>query len=239
MKDYLTFNSRHSNYVLYCGLKKSLLEYYANKISEKNIVKLVRKLILQQSILEEYLLDDIENVKKNALSPENKLHKKHEHYGNPIYSLYSYLKFFEEPLIDKNHQENDDTNTPDWLVYKNIDIYSTPMELNDHIVLTEFRGFSRILTSYMYATGNDEIKQLMTEGICNVRVKKINNPDVRGASIATLRTFIKQQYPSLHSNKTRRHRSAKSASNRSTKSASNWSAKSHKSSLNIENATKN
>lgn len=64
LKDYLTFNSRHSNYVLYCGLKKALLEYYGNKISEKNIVKLVHKLLLQQSILEEYLLDDLDNVKK-------------------------------------------------------------------------------------------------------------------------------------------------------------------------------
>ena len=236
LKDYLTFNSRHSNYVLYCGLKKSLLEYYANKISEKNIVKLVRKLLLQQSILEEYLLDDPDNVKKNAMSPEKKLNKKHEHYGDPLYSLYSYFQFFEDPLIDEKKIENDASNTPDWLVYKNIDIYSTPMELQNNVVLTEFRGFSRMLTSYMYSVGNDEIEQLMAEGICNVRANKINNPDIRGVSIATLRTFIKQKYPALHSNKTR---SAKFRSHRSSKSRSTRSAKSHKSSLHNENSTKN
>ncbi len=248
LKDYLTFNSRHSNYILYCGLKKSLLEYYANKISEKNIVKLIHKLLLQQSILEEYLLDDPDNVKKNALNPENKLNKKHNHYGDPLYSLCSYFQFFEDPLIDERNIENNASNTPDWLVYKDIDIYSTPMDLNDHIVLTEFRGFGRILTTYMYSAANEEIEQLMTEGSCNVRAKKINNPDIRGVSIATLREFIKQKYPTLHSNKTRRHRSSKSASHRSTKSASHRSAshrsashrstKSHKSSLNIENAQK-
>jgi len=260
LKDYLTFNSRHSNYILYCGLKKALLEYYGNKISEKNIVKLIHKLLLQQSILEEYLLDDIENVKKNALNPENKLNKKHQHYGNPMYSLHSYFQFFEDPLIAEKKIENNASNTPDWLVYTDIDIYSTPMDLKDHIVLTEFRGFGRILTSYMYATGNDEIEQLMTEGICNVRAKKINNPDMRGFSIATLREFIKQKYPAFHSNKTRRHRSARSASRRSAsyrtarsarsasyrtaksasyRSATRRYAKSHKSSLNVENDAKN
>ncbi len=200
LKDYLTFNSRHSNYILYSGLKKCLLEYYSHEITEKNIITLIRKLLLQESILQEYLITDPKHVEKNALSLDNKLPKDDEHYGDPIYSLYSYLQFFEDPLIDENNTSNDPTrNLPDWLVYKNIDIYSTPMELKDNIVLTEFRGFGRILTSYLYENGNKEIKTLMTEGICNIRTKKMK-PDIRGASIETLRAFINLKYPALIAN---------------------------------------
>ena len=201
LKDYLNFNSRHSNYVLYTSLKECLLKYYSHeKISEKNIITLIRKLLLQESILQEYLITDPKHVEKNALSLDNKLPKDHEHYGDPIYSLYSYLQFFEDPLIDEKNTSDDPTrNVPDWLVYKNIDIYSTPMELKDNIVLTEFRGFVTILTSYLYENGNKEIKTLMTEGICNIRSKKMK-PDIRGASIETLRAFINLKYPNLIAN---------------------------------------
>ena len=191
LKDYLTFNSRHTNYVLYTSLKECLLKYYSNEISEKNIIKLVRKLILQESILKEHL--HTENLEENALSPDNQLPKDHEHYGDPIYSLHSYLQFFEEPLLSS---KTDEEQVPDWLDYVNIDIYSTSMELKDNIVLTEFRGFGRMLTSYMYANGNEAIETLMTEGICNIRGKKMT-PDMKGASIETLRTFIKLKYPTL------------------------------------------
>lgn len=189
LKDYLTFNSRHSNYVLYNGLKKCLTEYYSNTKTEKEIIHIIRNLILQQSVLEEYLLTDVKNVQKNAFSPTNILNKKHKQYGNPSYSLYSYLQFFEEPIKNENNDDDEYSKVPDWLVYTEIDIHSTPMELKDDIVLTEFRGFSRALNSYMYSSGNAEIKKLMTEGICNIRAKK-HEPDLRGCSIETLRTFI-------------------------------------------------
>jgi hypothetical protein len=189
LKDYLTFNSRHSNYVLYNGLKKCLTEYYSNTKTEEDIIRIIRNLVLQQSILEEFLLEDKSNVRKNAFSPTNILKKKHKQYGNPSYSLYSYLQFFEEPIKNENNDDDEYSKIPDWLVYKEIDIHSTPMELKDDIVLTEFRGFSKALNSYMYSTGNAEIKELMTEGICNIRTKKYE-PDLRGCSIETLRTFI-------------------------------------------------
>jgi hypothetical protein len=76
--------------------------------------------------------------------------------------------------------------------------------------LTEFRGFGRILTSYLYENGNKEIKTLMTEGICNIRTKKMK-PDIRGASIETLRAFINLKYPKLISNskpKPKNHKSS-------------------------------
>ena len=190
LKDYLTFNSRHSNYVLYNGLKKCFAEYYSNTKTEKEIIHIIRNLILQPSVLEEYLLTDVKNVQKNAFSHTNILNKKHKQYGNPSYSLYSYLQFFEEPIKNENNDDDEYAKIPDWLVYKEIDIYSTPMELKDDVVLTEFRGFSKALNSYMYSTGNAEIKELMTNGICNIRTKK-HNPDLRGCSIETLRTFIK------------------------------------------------
>jgi hypothetical protein len=41
----------------------------------------------------------------------------------------------------------------------------------------------------MYSTGNAEIKELMTEGICNIRAKKLH-ANLGGSSIETLRTFI-------------------------------------------------
>jgi hypothetical protein len=215
LKDYLTFNSRHSNYVLYTGLKNCLLEYYSNEIPEKNIIILIRKLILQESILQEYLITDPKHVEENALRLDNKLLKDHEHYGDPVYSLYSYLHFFEDPLIDETNTSDDPTrNVPDWLVYKNIDIYSTPMELKDNIVLTEFRGFGTILTSYLYDNGNKKIKTLMTEGICNIRSKKMK-PDIRGASIETLRAFINLKYPNLIANSNIKTKSHKSKSHKS------------------------
>jgi hypothetical protein len=170
------------------------MEYYSNKISEKNIIKLIHKLLLQPAILDELLLLEPKNVRKNAFTPENKLSKENKNYGDPMYSLHSYLQFFEDPLV----HDNAESQIPDWLVYKNIDIYSTPMDVNDDIVLTEFRGFGRMLTTYIYANGNAEIKKLMTEGICNLRAKK-STPDIRVASIETLRTFIKLRYPNLES----------------------------------------
>jgi len=211
LKDYLTFNSRHSNYVLYNGLKKCLTEYYSNTKTEEDIIRIIRNLILQQSILEEFLLEDKSNVRKNAFSPTNILEKQHKQYGNPSYSLYSYLQFFEEPLEYEENDNYDDSNISDWLVYKKIDIYSTPMELKDDVVLTEFRGFSRALNSYMYSTGNTRIKELMTEGICNIRAKKLH-ANLGGSSIETLRTFI-ELLDSKEKSKKSKTRKSKSKSN--------------------------
>lgn len=216
LKDYLTFNSRHSNYVLYNGLKKCLTEYYSNTKTEEDIIRIIRNLILQQSILEEFLLEDESNVRKNAFSPTNILEKQHKQYGNPTYSLFSYLQFFEEPLEYEENDDYDHSNISDWLVYKKIDIYSTPMELKDDVVLTEFRGFSRALNSYMYSTGNAKIKELMTEGICNIRTKKYE-PDLRGSSIETLRTFI-ELLDSKEKSKGGKTRKSKSKSNSKSKS---------------------
>jgi len=194
LKDTLFFNSRHTNYELYKAIKQLIAEYFAQynlniKLSGGELASIIQKLVIQQSVLEEFLLNDIGNARKNAFLISNKLDKSHKSYGNPYYSLGSYLDFFEHP-IDNTTRRNDKTELfHDWLQYDGVDIYSSTTDIKNNIVLTEIRSFARMLGSYMYSIADEEMKKNMTRGICN-RLTKNYKPDATGISLVVLKEFI-------------------------------------------------
>jgi hypothetical protein len=189
LKDTLFFNSRHINYDLYMSLKKSISEYFHDSIDEVEIISIIKNIIIQKNVLEEYLISNKEYTRKNAFLITNKLDKSNKHYGNPHYSLVSYFDFFEDPIDSKERRDVNDKPFNDWLQYNSIDIFSSTMEIKNNIVLVEVRSFQRTLNTYMYSIANDEMKNSMTNGICN-RITKNFEPDALGFSISTLKQFV-------------------------------------------------
>jgi hypothetical protein len=174
-KNFLFYNSRHSNYELYTLLKESIAQYFSNKVSYPEVIK---KIILQPAILEKYLLQD-GKIRKNGFLITNVLPKTNKQYGDPYYSLSSYFDFFEDPINDYSN---------DWLEYADIDTYSSRNTVRDNIVLIEIRNFTDLLSSYMYNMANDDLKHEMTHGICNKMFKKYD-PTIRGLSFTVLKKF--------------------------------------------------
>jgi hypothetical protein len=190
LKDTLFFNSRHTNYDLYKSLKESLSKYFSNKLDDNTTVSIIQNLMIQQPILEKYLIvEDNAAVRKNAFSVSNKLDKNNKHYGNPYYSLSSYFDFFENPIDDPDNRNDKDEIFHDWLQYIGVDLFSSTTDIKDNIVLVEIRSFARMLSNYMYDIANDELKNSMTNGICN-RLKKYYQPDNTGFSLSSLKKFI-------------------------------------------------
>jgi hypothetical protein len=160
------------------------------KLSNNEIASIIQKLVIQQPVLEEYLINDSTNVRKNAFLITNKLDKSHKSYGNPYYSLVSYFDFFEDPIDDTTRRNDKNELFRDWLQYDGIDIYSSTTDIKSNIVLTEIRSFGRMLGSYMYSIGDAEMKKNMTRGICN-RLTKNYQPDASGISLLVLKQFVK------------------------------------------------
>jgi len=203
LKDTLFFNSRHINYELYNSLKKTISEYFSGSFSEPEIVLIIQNLIIQQSILEEFLIIDKSYVRKNAFQITNKIDKQNKHYGDPYYSLISYFEFFENPIDDPTRRDVNDEPFRDWLQYNSIDIYSSTTDIKKDIVLVEIRSFSRMLKSYIYSIGNNDLRNSMTHGACN-RITKNNDADASGGiTINTLKQFV-EIYDNIQKPKSRK-----------------------------------
>jgi hypothetical protein len=188
-KDSLFFNSRHSNYILYDALKKSIRRYFDNSIETTKVVHIIQKLCVQAEILEKHMVPDIKTLRKNVFRPSNRFDKKNVSYGNPAKSLISYFHFFEDPIDnDTNVDIEDNILYHDYLEYKRIDAYSAKMDLKNDIVLIELRVFTRLLASYVYSILEDNQKEKMKTGICN-RMTNNFQPDVRALSLSVLSDF--------------------------------------------------
>ena len=189
LKDTLFFNSRHTNYDLYKELKTLINAYFSNALSNEEVVTIIQHLVIQQEILNDYLLENKKNVRVNAFSIKNKLEIGNKSYGNPHYSLVSYFDFFENPIKETERRNDKDELFHDWLQYEGIDIYSSTTDLKNKIVLTEIRTFPRLLGSYMYSIADETLKNNMTNGICN-RLRKYYQPDLGAFSILALKQFV-------------------------------------------------
>jgi len=197
-KDSLFFNSRHSNYILYEALKKSIYHYFKEKWNgteseiQDKIIKIIQTLCVESTILEEHFITDSKKKRKNVFNLKNKLDKNSVSYGNPGKSLISYFEFFEDP-IDNDTNIDIDNNIiyRDYLEYKRIDAYSAKMDLKLDIILIEYRGFTRTLSSYIYSVLDPLSKEKMTDGICNEMTKNYQ-ADVRGISLLSLSDFYKK-----------------------------------------------
>ena len=165
-KNNLTFNSRHYNYIIYKKIKDILIE--ANKDNNQaNILEMIYDIFLQPEILsntENGLINDTKNIRINAFKKNNILDKTNRNYGNPFYSLRSYLDYFEDPLhLNKEEDEEgvkeEVESTHDWLFANSIDSFSSKMDIKEgDIVLTEIRSFPKLLLLYsVYELGNYDI----------------------------------------------------------------------------------
>lgn len=197
LKDTLFFNSRHTNYDLYNGIKKSLSVYFSNKYDDKKMSEIIQNLILNQVVLEKYLLDDPKNTRKNAFSINNILNRSNRSYGDPYYSLKSYFDFFENPLNkDETERRNDkDEVFSDWLQFAGIDVYSSATEIKEgNVVLTEYRAFAPMIIDYIYknyAVNDENMKNDMTNGICNKFLKNYT-PNIRALSVKVMKQFLEK-----------------------------------------------
>ena len=190
LKNILFFNCRHSNYVLYSALKNHIEKMF--NVDSSVAIDIIKRIVFQPDILKQMNSPQIK-IRKGALSISNTLDKSNKNYGDPLYSLVSYFDFFEDPIDDdRNIDDDDEILYYDWLEYKRFDDYSAKMELKDDIVLVECRIFQKILSSYVYSIADEELRQQMTNGACNILTNNFG-PDVSSLSIANLKKILELQ----------------------------------------------
>ena len=157
-KNTLFFNSRHGNAQLYTAMKKLLAKQLNKGEDDSETIETLQKIILQPSILNK-ILEIIPKAKqrKNMFIFRFYLDSEHKDYGDPSYSLKSYLQFFE--TSKKSTVPNVDPNT-DWLYHSRVDIFSSQMEIVDHLVLIEVRCFLELVvdafSDVLFPEGNAE-----------------------------------------------------------------------------------
>ena len=183
LKDALYLNSRHSNYALYQELKTC----FAKVSGKSDTAKLVQQLIVQPAVLTQFMLEEPGNVRKNAFSPRNVLDKGHKNYGDPHYSLISYLQYFEDPEEDSRIKDVS-VNYRDWLYHHNLDIFSNTMDIRDGVVLAEFRTFPRLLNTYMNSIADSKLFKELKFGACN-RAKNRATEFGNGFTVSALKQF--------------------------------------------------
>lgn len=216
LKNSLFFNARHGNYDLYNEMKKKLKLLFAtqlgnDEVNANNIVaNIIEKIIIQPEILNQYLIAPSIKVRKNVFSPNNLLVKNERRYGDPEFSLISYLKFFEDPSDFEENIHEGKIITYDWLELDGIDIFSTRMDLVNDIILVEYRGFQKMLSNYVFSVADETLKNMMRNGICNMLAKKYSE-DVGALSIGIAKHFLEltERRGGKKSNKTLKNRRSK------------------------------
>jgi hypothetical protein len=135
LKDYLTFSSRHTNEILYNRAKEILKEHYDVDTKEK-----VYEFLFKPSILEKFYeraegeeedetdFDEDGNYKYNFDANSTDLPEDDPNFGNPLFSMMSYFKYF-------------DVKEDDWLREAKHDVFSTTFDLKNDEVLLENRLF--------------------------------------------------------------------------------------------------
>lgn len=130
LKDYLSFASRHNNYVLYSRIKQILKEAFdITEIDE------IHRLLCNPSVMAPiYKIDDPEKTDHNYEgSVRLDLPKTSPNYGDPLHSLSSYFKHFEDPKTSNSLN--------DWLMESMIDSFSSTFALKSDEMLVENRFF--------------------------------------------------------------------------------------------------
>ena len=124
LKDFISFNSRHTNY-----------DYY------KIIIGLIGKqmffnIINQPLIISQFMLSKKPDVFTTHLEINDL------NYGNPSISWMSYFLFFENPTIKENLKQ------PEWFLFSGLDSFSNIFNIpNDGTVLIENRYFYNEMAS--------------------------------------------------------------------------------------------
>jgi hypothetical protein len=132
-KDFLSFASRHPNYVFYDKLKELLGELFP---SMTDASLLLLKIIDRPTISSRFWKSRSSN-EKECREPSN------PHYGDPSYSIVSYFLFLER------EEEEEEEGERDWFVSSGLDVYTTLFDLPaDGSILLENRVFYKELSAY-------------------------------------------------------------------------------------------
>jgi hypothetical protein len=216
-KNILYINSRHSNYVLYNGLKRQL-EIQFGMLDEEIVISIIKDIVFVPEILMTGIVTGDGAVRTGAFSKTNVIDKSNKHYGDPTYSLMSYFDFFERPVDNETNvvEGTGEIKEYDWLEYKKIDDYSNKMDLNDDVVLIEVRNFQKLLSLHVYDMDDSGLKSDMESGSCNVLTKHMG-ADVGSLSIANFRKIIELYNGRLRS-QTRRKSKTRSRTRKNSKS---------------------
>jgi hypothetical protein len=170
LKDSFSFSSRHGNYDFYLLIKQMFKENYGvtdisvihdffyNKETLRPLYQDIttygiedpngstdREPLFKKGTLGDILGFNKEGAFDNAFTTTTKIEDKNDpNYGNPMFSISSYFKHFEDPKDDTEFKPD-----PDWLAAKNIDIFSTKFDLKDDAIMLENRVF-RYETEYIF-----------------------------------------------------------------------------------------
>jgi hypothetical protein len=146
LKDHLAFNSRHGSYDLYERIK----EIFENEFFLSGSIE-VQTLLENTQILAPFFIEELKNGSENENYKDDyengvfkygddfylkDLPETDENYGNPLYSVKSYFRYFE-------------SNGNDWLVDSKYDLYSTTFSLDKDEILIENRWFRYAISLYL------------------------------------------------------------------------------------------
>jgi len=182
LKDFLTFSSRHSNFILYKRIKELLRQHYG--VSEfKDVIKLFHqpsalKVIYdyeeedntgdkgkqtgEKEIEDDEDFDEDGNYKYDFDAFEKDIPSTDPNFGNPMFSLLSYFKFMEE-------------KEEDWLRESKYDVFSTSFPLEKDEVLIENRYFSHEVVFYLRNMVDKNISKNKTYGERTLSVREMHN----------------------------------------------------------------
>jgi len=178
-KNTLFFNSRHGNAQLYHAMKALLAKHMGRAEDDLQTIETLQKIILNPSVLNRILSEIPQPKQRNGMflftDEKYDLNKDHPHYGDPSFSLKSYLQFFEDPSDPEDASDSDITYTDDikfkmsdWLYYSRNDVFSTQMEIVDGLVLVEVRCFLELIvdafSGVLFPGGNTDKVPSLTIG---------------------------------------------------------------------------
>jgi hypothetical protein len=148
LKDFISFSSRHSNIVLFERIKEILKTHYGLDGKDDDDNTKIYQFIHQPNALnyvyereegdedDEADFDENDEYKYNYDAHVDNLSEDDPNFGNPLYSMISYFKYF-------------DVNGADWLRENKYDTFSTTFELKNDEVLIEDRNFMYEINLYL------------------------------------------------------------------------------------------
>jgi hypothetical protein len=157
LKDHMDFNCRHGNYELYEQIKEIFETQYglSGELEAQTLFE-------NTKILAPFFIKELKNGKEKFKGDYDKRGKykygkdfylkeipeDDENYGNPLYSVISYFRYFE-------------TNGVDWLKESNYDLFSTSFPLDNDEVLIENRWFRYSMSLYLRNTVDPKLPELL------------------------------------------------------------------------------
>jgi hypothetical protein len=157
LKDHLSFNSRHGNYELYERIKEIFEDEYGLSGELE-----VQSLFENTEIMAPYFIKELKEGKDkfkddydedgNYIYGEDfytkELPEEDENYGNPLYSVVSYFRYFE-------------TNGVDWFKENDYDVFSTSFSLDNDEILIENRWFRYSISLYLRNVVDPKLPDLL------------------------------------------------------------------------------